>query len=162
MKTWQIIRMKLQYRLTLPIQSSQGSDTFKSASAEMKDALAELMLDAYIGTVDYEGEGLQEAKEEIGNLLGGVYGTFLADHSYALWDKNVLVSATLVTLMKERPLLAFSMTRSDFKRHGYARRLITATANSLWESGYSSLDLWVTDSNEPAIKLYEELGFQIV
>lgn len=154
--------MKLQYRLTLPIQSSLGSASDYSASAEIKDALAELMLDAYRGTVDYEGESLQEAKEEIGNLLGGMYGTFLADHSFAHWDKNVLVSATLVTLQNGRPLLAFSMTRSDYKRRGYAKGLIIATAHSLAESGYSSLDLWVTDSNEAAISLYEELGFRIV
>ena len=36
-----------------------------------RDALAQLLLDAYVGTIDYEGETLAEAGEEVGAWLAG-------------------------------------------------------------------------------------------
>jgi GNAT superfamily N-acetyltransferase len=125
-----------------------------------KSALAELMLNAYRGTADYEGESLEEAEEEIEALIGGKYGAFLSEHSFARWKEGVMISATLITWHECAPLLAFSMTRADFKRRGHAKALIAATAESLAKAGYKSLDLYVTASNRPAIELYRKMGFQ--
>ena len=151
--------MKCKLRLSLPVKFIPDSRSLDSAGSEHKDELAALMLDAYKGTADYEGESLEEAKEEISNLLEGKYGIFLIDHSLLYRENGVLVSATLVTLEQGTPLLAYSMTRSGYKRRGHAGALIVASADSLERAGYTHLDLWVTDCNHPAINLYKKLGF---
>ena len=154
--------MKHHLRLSLPTGLNPIREEFEPLKGGHEDELAELMLDAYKGTVDYEGESLEEAKEEISNLLAGKYGNFLKEHSFLCRVEGKLASATLVTLEEGIPLLAFSMTRAEYKRQGYAKLLISATTDSLEKAGYRSLDLWVTESNHPAINLYRQLGFKDV
>jgi GNAT superfamily N-acetyltransferase len=154
--------MKCQLRLSLPAGLIPEKGNLESVSGADPAALAELMLDSYKGTVDYEGESLEDARIEISNLIEGKYGHFLGEHSFLYWEEGELASATLVTLLEGRPLLAFSMTRSSHKRRGHATALILATADSLAKAGYGCLDLWVTESNKAAINLYRKLGFKNV
>ncbi|MDF1798678.1 MAG: GNAT family N-acetyltransferase [Planctomycetota bacterium] len=165
--------MRTRYRLRLPLPNPPSEPAFpqpnppevpafQPATLQDQAALGELMLDAYKGTVDYEGESLEEAREEVLRLMQGAYGTFLGEHSRLAWEEGSLVSAALVTLFEGRPLLAFSMTRARCKRRGLARSLITASALSLQAAGHLGLDLWVTDANTPAVTLYRAMGFEPV
>ena len=88
----------------LPAQLVYESCGLESVGSTHKAALAGLMLDSYKGTVDYEGESLEEAHAEISNLMDGKYGIFLGEHSFLYWEEDVLVSATLVTLSEGTPL----------------------------------------------------------
>ena len=49
--------------------------------------------------------------------------------------------------------------REDARRQGIARSLVQTLCKRLSEKGVQSLTLEVRDSNEPAIRLYEALGF---
>ena len=69
-------------------------------------ALATLMMAAYQGTVDYTGESLDDAAHEIAKTFAGGYGVFLARYSYVVEYESKLVSASLVTRLEDRPLLA--------------------------------------------------------
>jgi GNAT superfamily N-acetyltransferase len=130
-----------------------------------KEALAALMLDAYQGTVDYEGESLDDALREIGHTLSGSCGRFLSDCSFVLDGDEGISSAYLVTLLNEgkpdeTPLLAFAMTRKRDKRRGLATALIPRSVAALSGLGYSRLSLAVTADNHPARRLYEEFDFR--
>ena len=72
------------------------------------------------------------------------------------------MSATLVTVWEERPLLAFVMTDPIHKRRGMGTFLVRKTIDALIDRGYEELDLFVTRTNEPAIRIYERLGFRDV
>ena len=50
----------------------------------------------------------------------------------------------------------------DFRRRGIAEALVLELARALKEKGNHSLSLEVRQSNEPAKKLYEKLGFEQV
>ena len=50
----------------------------------------------------------------------------------------------------------------DYRRRGTAQALVNALENALRERGSKALTLEVRASNEPAIALYEKLGFQQV
>ena len=52
--------------------------------------------------------------------------------------------------------------REDARRQGIARSLVLALCRELSKKGVKSLTLEVRDSNEPAIRLYEALGFSQV
>ena len=57
------------------------------------EQLAELMLEAYRGTPDDEGETLEDAQDEIGATLVGQYGPLNLEASAAHYDGEALASA---------------------------------------------------------------------
>jgi ribosomal protein S18 acetylase RimI-like enzyme len=124
--------------------------------------LSRLMLDAYRGTIDYEGETLDDAAAEIRGTLGGQYGPFLRDCSFAVEESDELVAACLVTWsdILKAPFLAYSITRPDRQSQGLAAFLIKTSVNALLARGHRELHLVVTEGNAPAQHLYEKLGFR--
>lgn len=136
----------------------------RSVTPADAEALADLMLEAYRGTVDYNGETLEDARAEIDRTISGAYGRFLPDCSFVVEESGTLVSASLVTLTDEDeagwlPLLAFSMTRPAARRRGLASGLILHSCAALRAAGHSRLGLAVTAANAPARRVYERLGF---
>lgn len=123
-------------------------------------ALGVLMLDAYRGSVDDEGEGPEEAAAEIARLFGGAYGRFDPVRSEVVIRDARIVAATLVTEFEGRALIAFSMTASGWKRRGLARAGLLRTMERLRVAGRDDVWLAVTATNEPARRLYESLGFE--
>lgn len=126
-------------------------------------ALATLMFDAYRGTIDDEGEPLEGAVAEVTRTFEGEYGAMLWDASFvapSAHDPAALDSASVVTLFRDEPLLAFSMTRPSRARRGLAETLIRASVRSLAALRHSRLVLVVTAGNTAAERLYEKLGFR--
>jgi RimJ/RimL family protein N-acetyltransferase len=128
--------------------------------------LAHLMDRAYAGTIDHEGETPEQCLAEMRGTLEGKYGPWLARASFALEDParpagQRLVSASILTLWKGRPLLAWSMTLPDAQGRGHAGRLIQRSRSALAEHGHAELFLAVTEGN-PAQMLYAKLGFAVV
>lgn len=150
--------MKIKLR-RLPLR---GGWLFRPITEGDLEALGTLMLEAYRGTIDYEGETLEDAKKEVWTVLSGGYGACLKDCSYVIEAEDEILSATMVVLSDEmdRPLLAFSMTHPEHKRKGMAEFLLKASINWLFDAGYEELLLVVTEGNAGAIRLYEKLGFR--
>jgi ribosomal protein S18 acetylase RimI-like enzyme len=124
------------------------------------DALAELMLAAYRGTIDDAGETIEDAKTEVRRLFDGTYGAFDFSASEAVVHDDILISATLVTHYDGAPLIAFSMTHPDWQRRGLARAGLRRAMGRLRAAGATQVRLAVTAGNAPAELLYESLGFR--
>ncbi len=67
------------------------------------------------------------------------------------------------------PSHAFGLTHSswlalgvhrEFRRRGIGRRLMDSVIEKAWQSGLERIELVVWADNQPAIALYENLGFQ--
>jgi ribosomal protein S18 acetylase RimI-like enzyme len=158
-------RKRLRMVLDLVSAPVQTDIACRTAVASDKEALAALMLDAYQGTVDYEGESLDDALREIDHVCSGSYGRFLRDCSFVFDGDAGLSSACLVTMLNEgkpdeAPLLVFAMTRKRDQRRGLSSALILRSVAALSGLGYSRLSLAVTADNTPACRLYERLGFR--
>ncbi len=123
------------------------------------EQLAALMLAAYRGTCDEQGETIDDARLEVARLFEGEYGDLIPDCSEIVVRGSDLVAATLVTMWKGTPLLAFSMTHPACKRTGLARAGIGRCMESLRNTGHDELRLVVTRGNTGAERLYESLGF---
>lgn len=121
--------------------------------------LSRLLLVAYRGTVDDEGEGEAEALAEIQKTYLGNYGAFVRECSRVVEREDRLVSATLITRWQARPFVAFSVTDPGCKRTGLARACIVSAMQCLCAAGESELRLVVTLANTPAVSLYTSLGF---
>ena len=124
-----------------------------------REQIAALMLDAYRGTIDDEGESIVEARAEIDKTIHGEYGKFLPDYSRVVVRDNRIISAILVTEWQGNPFLVFAMTAKAWQRKGLSKSCMINVMQDLYESQYSILRLSVTTKNLPAVNLYVSLGF---
>src|SRR5262245_39063977 len=153
-------KRRLWMRLDLTTATSTSAGSLTTVDGWTADALAPLLLASYRGTVDDEGEDLEGATGEVERTLTGVYGPLLADASFVAADGDRPVGAILVTLWEERPLVAHVVVDPSIKRTGLGTKLMNAAANALAAAGRTELDLFVTEANEPAVRLYRSLGLR--
>jgi RimJ/RimL family protein N-acetyltransferase len=146
-------------RLRLQAQDTPADPTARPPTPADAPALAELMLDAYRGTVDDEGETPEEARAVLQQWERGDFGQPLWAVSELIEREGRVVAATLVTLWQDLPLVAFVMTHPDWQRQGLARAGLQRVMHRLWAGDETALRLVVTASNVPAMALYEQLGF---
>ena len=125
-------------------------------------ALAELMLEAYRDTIDYAGETIVEATDEIRRYLGGdAVNRPLLEPSVVLTDGTTLASACLVACWTSRdcPLVSYVITHPLWKRRGLAKRLVAESLSRLATDGHSEVRAMITKGNLPSERLFVSLGF---
>jgi len=149
---------KIRYEIALAPHQGQGEPlgfVTRNVAASDRDALACLMLDAYMGTIDYEGETLTEAIEEVDSWLAG---TPMLDHSYGGLVNGRLVSAVLLMVADGAPLVRSVMTDPDHKGHRFAAAVTYAALESLRAAGFPLVALYITEGNTPSERLFSSLG----
>ena len=85
------------------------------------------------------------------------------ENELSLWlvakqDGEVLGYVGSQSVLDEADMMNLAV-RETARRRGIAKALVCALCRKLSEKGVQSLTLEVRDSNEPAIRLYEALGF---
>ena len=85
------------------------------------------------------------------------------ENELSLWlvakqDGEVLGYVGSQSVLDEADMMNLAM-RETARRQGIAKALVSVLCRKLSEKGVQSLTLEVRDSNEPAIRLYEALGF---
>ena len=123
------------------------------------EALAALLLEAYRGTIDDEGETLDDSRGLVAGLFGGDSGTMLWSVSEVVAREGRLVSAVMVTLWEGAPFVAFMVTAPGHQRLGLARAGLQRAFNRLAAGDEPLLRLMVTRGNHRAEALYASLGF---
>jgi hypothetical protein len=150
--------------MTMELRPQQADGSYETRTATKEDIpfLGQLMYNAYVGTIDYEGETLEEAVNEIAGLLDGKYGPFLSECSFVVTDKDCLASAVLVTWFKETemPLIAFAMTDPRFTNRGMSTFLLKMSINALVDQGYKQAFLVFTNGNHAIEKIVRKIGFE--
>ncbi len=136
-------------------------------SVQIADAslLAELMLDAYRGTIDDDGETFDDALAEVNAFFAGERGgqPWLMMSYLALVDTHV-VGACLTGEWRERqlPIIAYVMTSANWKKQGIGRQLVGQVLKVLNENGYPEVRAVITEGNKPSENLFLQIGFQRV
>ena len=152
---------RIRMRLEMTPGAIGDDPRMRSPTPDDQASLTELMLAAYAGGTDIDGdETIDEARAEIQRTFGGGYGELLLGPSTVVAADNRIVAATLITLYEELPLVTFTMTHPDWKRRGLARSTLARAINELLALEHATLDLAVTAANAPAVTLYRDLGFR--
>jgi RimJ/RimL family protein N-acetyltransferase len=153
------VALKLRYEidLTNPIPETESeAPPVRPITKDDLDGLAQLMLDAYLGTIDYEDEDLDDAIEEVRSFFED--GHPLLAHSYLVEVGGTVASAILVSRSEGKPFIGYVMTLPAHKNHGLARRVTTAALESLAREGHKTVVLYITDGNRPSEALFRSVG----
>jgi pimeloyl-ACP methyl ester carboxylesterase len=159
----QIIRRRYRMHLALQPQTMEERWHARPVTAADAPTLAQLMWDAYQGTIDDNNETPEDALAEMQNLFAGEDGPLLEDCSFVIErDGQALAAALVVRWTKTgRPLLSEVFAHPSAKYQGMGRFLIQKSINALLAQGCDGLDLFVTHGNLPAQHLYESVGFRV-
>lgn len=128
----------------------------RSIARDDLEDLARLMLDAYVGTIDYEDENLEDAMEEVRSFLDD--DRALLDRSYLVDDDGTIASAVLVSMSEGRPFIGYVMTRASHKSRGLARLVTTTALERLAADGHEMVVLYITEGNTPSESLFHSVG----
>ncbi|MFZ1022610.1 MAG: GNAT family N-acetyltransferase [Thermoplasmata archaeon] len=162
----------MRYAMERPIQSADVAQVPRIPSgckmvpprAIELDTLSELDWIAFRGTADETllGSDREEYRRVLSEILAGRLGRFLEEASTGLVDgENRLIAAMLTGEESTRRAIFLDLiVDPSRRRQGLATFLINWGCRALWALGYASVRLWVTQSNEPAVRLYQGLGFQ--
>jgi GNAT superfamily N-acetyltransferase len=125
---------RFRMKLVLQDQQAQRVEGAWSCRPITKDdipALAQLVLDAYKGTIDDEGETLDEALTAIQDTFAGTSGELLNSCSWVIEEHGEALACSIVTVWHEQPLLAYVMTHPAAQNQGLGRFLIQTSIESL-------------------------------
>ncbi len=157
--------LKLSDFRSLSLSEATESLVLRPAQLTDMPALAELMIDAYRGTIDYDGETVEDALDEVEAYLAGERGGRpLLEESRLAFAGDDLVGACLTGLWDERQstLITYIMTRAEWKGQGVAGYLLGAVLQALKEKGYLEVRAAITVGNVPSERLFARMGFQKV
>lgn len=149
------LRYEIDMSLPVPASASEGVNIRTVVPADLA-GLAGLMLDAYVGTIDYEDETFDDALEEVSAFLED--DGSLLDRSYIVEDEGKIVSSILVSMSQGLPFIGYVMTIPSHKNQGLARLLVTHALNELCGDGHERVVLYITDGNIPSETLFRSVG----
>jgi L-amino acid N-acyltransferase YncA len=125
------------------------------AGDEDRDACAELVLDAYRGTVDDEGEGLVEARQAADDWLA----RRIAGCSVVIEEGDRIVALSFVVMVGGRAYIDPVATATAWQRQGFGRRAVSASLHRLRGAGHQEVGAVITDGNIASERLFASLGF---
>lgn len=150
---------KLRYEIDLStpihIPVTTDLDVRTVTEADLR-GLARLILDAYVGTIDYEGETLDDAIEGVRAFLTD--DDSMLDRSYLVEDDGEIISAVLVSTLQGQPFIGYVMTLPSHKGQGFARLAVAHALQHLAADGHDSVVLYITNGNTPSENLFRSLG----
>ena len=165
------MRRRIEYFLDLsdldPRSSAGTVAQVHSRAVESTDlsALAGLMIESYRGTIDDEGETLEDAVGEIEAYLAGERGgqPLLSESRLAFVD-SVLVGACLAGDWDERqlPFIVYVMTHAEWKNRGVGKELLLAVLQAIRDRGHREVRAVITEGNTPSEILFGRVGFREV
>jgi L-amino acid N-acyltransferase YncA len=122
-------------------------------------ALADLMMSAYVGTIDYGGETHEQAVEEV---TGAFDHEALLNESRVADRDGTIHSAVLVSLVEGDAFIGYVMTATDRKNTGLASALLDVSAEAIWAAGYDQIRAFITEDNTSSEKVFLRAGFEVV
>ncbi len=154
--------LRFEYVLDLasyrPFAGEAPNLEMKPPSTDDHEALAVLMLNAYLDTIDYEGETIDEARAEVRGYLDG---DPMLSCSLVGRTGGEIVSACLVSRGDHRPIIGYVMTAARSKNQGIASRLLEASLDLLAAEGHDKVAAWITDGNLPSETVFRRAGFVV-
>lgn len=137
--------------------------TWRNPSVADQQILADLMLDSYRDTIDYDGETIEDAIHEVESYFSGLLeDSSWLDCSWLGFMEDNLVCASLAGFWKDRnsPIIAYVMTASEWKGKHLARMGVSRSLQSLAEHNHTKVYAVITEGNIPSERVFTRIGFR--
>jgi len=150
-------RTRSEYRLATidPAALPAAATPLRPPTPADRAAIAHLLLDAYRGTVDDEGETLDDALEAADLWLH----LAIAPHSVVLEEDGRLRALSFVVVVDDRMFIDPIVVAASATRRGLGASMVAASLRSLHTSGITEVGATITDGNVPSERLFAALGF---
>jgi len=150
-------RTRSEYRLPLVQGQFEALTTdIENLGAKHRQALAELMLDAYQGTIDDEGETIVEALEVIDYSLDHC----LREHSFVLMRNSQPIAMSLMVVVDGTHYIDPVAVSAAHKNGGLGRQMVETSLASAADAGVTEIGATITDGNSTSERLFASLGAQ--
>ena len=139
-------RTRSEYRLAAPlVPAATLVDALTIRLIERGDrvAAAQLLLSAYRGTIDDEGEDDEAALDAIDHYFTHI----IWPSSFVVLDGMQLVAMSLVVIVDEHHYIDPVATASSQKGRGIGRAAVTESLRSLASTGVADVGATITDGN---------------
>lgn len=154
---------KIRYEIDLnrrPVDRPDIDERVRAITSEDAAQLASLMLDAYMDTIDYEGEDLEDAIAEVGSYFEDQNP--LLTVSRVVVEHGQIVSGVLLSETEDGPFINYVMTRATHKGRGLGVLVTSHALAALTEVGHTKVVFYITAGNEPSERLFRSLGAEAV
>ena len=150
------MRTRSEYRLSPipPDVTAAGGDARAPIDSDRR-RLAELMLDAYRGTIDDEGESVEDALAAIDFY----FATFRREHSFVLSELGVLRAFAFVVVVDDVNYIDPVVVAPDQQHRGVGGEMVRICLGSLARAGLTEVGATITDGNVASERLFLGLGF---
>ena len=151
-------RTRSEYRLALvvePAAASVGALAIRLIERGDRVAAAQLLLSAYRGTIDDEGEDDEAALDAIDHYFTHI----IWPSSFVVLDGMQLVAMSLVVIVDEHHYIDPVATASSHKGRGIGRAAVTESLRSLASTGVADVGATIIDGNTASERLFAGLGF---
>lgn len=161
-------RVRNEWRRALPIDATPkrsgacaGLKLRRPAQAEA-EALGELLLDAYVGTVDYEGEDLAASAGVIQDFFAGKEYTPDVSASVVAWRGPKAAALCMIAEWQARScrFVEYVATRSNEKGRGVGRLVLGESLHRLSRAGHAEVRAVITVGNTASEALFRSLAFE--
>lgn len=139
---------------TSPV-GGDGDVLVRRVSPGDRERLATLLLEAYRGTIDDEGEGPDEARAAIDEY----FSTMVHEHGYVLEQADDPVSFAFVVVVGGRHYIDPVVTAPSAKGRGLGSTAVRVCLSSLASVGVPEVGAVITDGNTASERLFAGLGF---
>lgn len=150
-------RTRSEYRLslhTLALPPPTERVTRRVRESD-RDVLAALMLDAYRGTIDDEGEDIDDALVAVDRYMTG----WVPEHSFVVTEDGRVVAMAFITVGDGVRYVDPIVVAADRQRTGLGRDAVGILLDSLVTAGILEVGATITDGNTASEGLFLELGF---
>jgi GNAT superfamily N-acetyltransferase len=152
-------RTRSEYRVAIEGRSDAPAAGTRHVVDGDRDTLSHLLLDAYRGTIDDEGESIDDAYDAIDDYLGRI----VRAHSFVVADDGFAPTAmSLVVMVQGRHYIDPVAVHPVAKRRGLGRAAVATSLASLAAAGVTEVGATITDGNTASERLFASLGFERV
>lgn len=147
-------RTRSEYRLSpIPLGTTSPAAGERTPLDSDRHRLATLMLEAYRGTIDDEGESLEDAVAAVDHYLA------VAEREHSYVSGEPAFAFAFVVVVNDLHYIDPVVVAPDRKREGLGRAMVARCLRSLGTAGLSEVGATITDGNVASERLFLGLGF---
>ena len=149
-------RTRSEYRLSpVTVEPPSAERVTRRVLGTDRDVLAALMLDAYRGTIDDEGEDFDDALAAVDQYMNRMQ----PEHSFVVTEDDRVVAMAFAIVLGDVHYVDPIVVAADRKRTGLSGDAVRMLFDSLVAAGVTEVGATITDGNTASERLFLGLGF---